>query len=762
MPIFQDSSDPLGLSEGYAPTEQNPADSEDARKLVSNIRKMYESSRDARAVYDRLWSLYQMYLKGDQLLYRDTLTGEYTVIPATKQKRLYSVNNQLRPTARSLVGKLCRVIPTFQVTPATAEQDEVYGARVADIFFEFFRRKEGLDIKYIDMQEYLTWCGTSVIQLYWDPSAGDELAFCSACNYSAKDLDLVDQPCPICTQFREETLGMQKEQAMMDGALAGQVGMETAPPPPDPLPEVQNMSLITEGDIRTVVRDPHEIFIDPTAKCVEDLRWVCIRTTTPLTEIRRRFPTSGMFVSAGAEANQTAFFNGNFDSSMTQDSLSDSAVLYEYHEKPSLNHPNGRVVWFSGDVLLQEAEGFYKKFKRLPFFWNRWTVNQGEFWGESFVHQAWHRQKELNAVETTIRETNELLAHPKFLVPIGSRVGVEEITALTGQIIPFLQAAGKPEPLAFPPLPQEVYERRNSLPVDIRQAGTVSDSESGIAPGDTAGRALAIVEAESNQQIGPTLVRNYAEWRELHKCILIMARDFYPEDKKFSIAGEEGLSIFSFDDLKLSDSTDLQLEIDDGLSKNAAVRLQQVIDLANLGIYTDKRTGQLDVSRLAKQARLKVPGIGIDTISSEYAASQAMLKKIEAGDLTAAQPSLIDDPMVFSEVMLGWLRGKGRRIPMSPTHEIVMRLWQYYTQWAVVGQMPTAGGAPDDTGAGASKPGQDSSAPGGTANNAGHMESGINEGGGSGRPVADAAAQTTQQADRGAEATAKTQQTREG
>jgi rubrerythrin len=757
----QDPLDPTGILE-IAPSEDYEPIEDDV-ELLDKLNEKFRKCHEHRAGYEREWELYRLYHKGEQYLYRDRDTGDVVRLAPKAQKRLFSQNNQMRPAARSLAGKLGRMIPTFSVIPATTDSDEVYGARVAEAFVEFFRRKEKLDGKYLDVIESMIDFGTGVLGLEWDPSAGRTLAWCSTCKYTGGE-DEVGADCPICEAELAEAAALEEEAALLEGQVAQ---LEGQPPPPRgpnqagnaPIPKLEK---VKEGDLLIQHYDTRDVFVEPGVVKPEKLRYCFNRfTETPLSEIRERFPSRGMFVeSDSAESTNTARYTLTKDGGAIDDSSGEYATLYRYVEVPSGLYPKGRVIWFTRDVVLEETESPYYKLGRLPLFFFRWILNPGEFWGEPPAAQAWHRQKELNALETVIREYEELMVRLKVLDPLGSQVSIDEFTPVTGQKVKYNPIRGKPEYLTPPEMPQGIFARRMELIEDIRVQYAISSTEFGMEQSDPNGRAMAIIEAESDQQVGPILRRIFMELSWLVQGALIVTRDRYSPERKFSVSGDDGFSeTFQFDEMNLSPGFDLQLEPDDGLAKNQAVRITQAADLANIpGLLSDPMTGLVDAPRFAKMAKLKVPGIGTDLISTEYAAATELIRQMEQGLPPQMAPE--DDPQVFAKVLLGWLRGRGRKADQM-LREMVRMTWMQYSQLAMMQQMPQGpgGGQPGAMGAapGGGAGGPDQSAPGGTPNNPGHLASDL-----SGGSVVSDAERNVASADQAAEQSARVQSQREG
>lgn len=772
MPYNDESEDYAGLFDGYPQTEQYDSP-EDDEELAKRLSEWFTRTSQAKASYESDWELYRLYVKGDQLVVRHRDTGEIVKLTAEDSKRLRSVNNQLRPTARSLVGKLTRSIPTCVVLPATADFEDQHGARTASQFLSMIRRKEELDIKYLEVNNKLPWAGNAFMQVAWDADAGREIVFCEIDGFFDYNMELEGTACPTCVAQRTEELALQQQQIMeqasaeidtlSEGRPAGeQVGVDelSLEEPPmqqlGPLPldmEPPPLGAAKEGDVKIHVRDPRDVYVDPGVEDIKRAQRLCFREATNISVARQRFPEFAHVI--GPEDNiyteRTAEIRfNNIDSHGETEYLDDHVYVYEYHEAATPQYPKGRLIYVVNDKIVEEVESPYHNLGRFPFYHFGFDKNDGEFWYEPFVAQAWHRQREINQVETQLREHVELLLRPKFFRAIGSRISADELTATTDQVISYNAAAGRNYFEVPPPVPRDVWNRQGQLSADIRQQAAITEQEQGLTTQDVSGRAMAIIEAEADQQVGPILIRNNAEWKEMHRAVLMLAQDYYHPKRLFLSVGSEGLQSYSFSEITLTPGYDVQVEQEDGLSRNPAVRITQALDLLNAGVFTDMSTGVPDIKQFMLHAKINLPQAGYNIEATERASASQVPYLIENGEQHI--PQLEDDPVIFSEELIGWLRGPGRRADQS-IREQVREVWKFYTQWAVTGGPPTGvGGQQDQGGSGAGGP--EMTAPGGTPNKPGHLPGG-------GRPIAAQAGQEVALADKNAERQARVQQGQE-
>lgn len=762
------SDNPTGILEGYTPAKPFTPDSEMRERVGLVMRKFFISDRNRRT-YEHNWEFYKLYLQGNQLVGKDLTTGQTVRVSLRPEdsKRLLSIENLLSPTARACVGKLSRIIPGWEILPRTDDLSEMRAAMVATSFLEYIAIKESLRVKYLRAQRTLMWCGTAIFQLCWHREAGENLSWCKVCRYEG-DLDKVGTPCPRCTmQFEMEAIEANTKRGLAHNELsiiAAEHG--TLPPEPPPQAQPKEAPLLVRannGDIVVENIDPREFFPEPGVSDPAKLRWVILRRARPVAELRDDFPEFAQYIKAegGIYTDRSVRFYGNLSSSQTETSyLEDNAYHYEVHEAPSAKHREGRILHIINNIEVKVTPNYYfQKLGRLPFYFQWFERRDGELWGEAPIAQAWHMQRERNRLRTQLREHRELTLRPKLLKPQKTKLGVDEITTTPGEILEYNSFAGIPKYLDLPAIPVYAYEDLQQLASGIKLQFGVTDQEMGDASGDQSGRFAAILEAQSSESIAPILVENTEEWKQLGRGILILGQSHYSPDRLWTVNGKERVRTGSFSKANLKPGWDIQISETDSLSKNPALRQQQTREYLNDGVFTDMRTGIVDMRLYMRTAGLKLPGSGPDVSSAEHAYAAAIPEKMAKGE--PFQPKPWDDARICVEELVGWLRGEGRNAP-DELQFAVGQVFQFYLSMmpatpadlnlmgmpGVPNQPPMQAGAPSGFGSGAmpgqAKQGQQPAQPQSQA------------------PVAQQAAQTVKAADKAGEQAARGTQKHEG
>jgi hypothetical protein len=330
------------------------------------------------------------------------------------------------------------------------------------------------------------------------------------------------------------------------------------------------------------------------------------------------------------------------------------------------------------DLILEEkAHPLYSILDRMPFYVQRFEVNEGEFWGESPIVQAWHIQRERNRLLTQIREHRELTLRPKLLNPTGNRLGVSEIDTTPGQILGMSQYGQAPRWLETPQLPQYAYTELQRMEVAMRQLFGVTEQEIGVTRADQSGRSAAILEAQSSESIAPIIVVNNEEWKELYRGILVTAQEYYSAQRTWTVTGREKVRSYVWAEANLKQGWDVSLQESDSLSKNPAVRQQQLNDWWQMGIFMDPSTGTNDTRTFLRMTGAKFPGIGPDSEASERAYFASLPERIKRGEQFAPRPW--DDPWIAQEELVSWLRGPGRSGEAPQLVQMIGNIYMYYS-----------------------------------------------------------------------------------
>lgn len=714
------SPDVFGIAEGYSAVPNNPTpEPQDLEALAGHVKNLFEAAYNARMSKTLTDNLYLAAIHGDAFLAIDPNTNQLYRILDSTQSQYASQNNQLITSYLALWGKLTAQQPDFTVTPGvTGGISDQFGARAAERFIDYYRTSRNTKAILDQAKSCSIWSNYGgLVELLWDPQGGTDFCHCESCGYSSEDTELDGAPCPYCEQSHQ--LFAQAQEVYATHAAEGM------PPPQEPPPQGA-LLCINRGGPKLIEADPRNVYYQPGVNKFENMQWYVTREPMPVATTRSMFPERALelhsetdvYPAHGASWTLNADTN-DFINEMLQDHL----YIYRYVERSSGLYPNGRVIIMANGKILRQSDGFFGDFGRLPLFRFGWIPREGTAYFRPPAADAWHRQRELNRLETQKSEHTALLARTKVIIPYGSRIAADEVSAQSAQVLmPPAHMAQHIKYLAPPQMGSDIYARSDQLIMDIRSmfAVTVQEANQQV---DASGRLAAIQEAESQQSVGPVLRAHASEEADMMRCLLILVQKYGDPDEKFMALGDDNAEIYSFQDLKFSmNGSNVGIVPSDGLSSNPALRRNDAASLLGQGFFGQPGLPDFNFGLYAKMAGVKVPGLVPDLGDPQVQAANAAVKMMEDG--LPFEPMPWDDAPIFTRVFQSWLVVNGRRQqqknPMAV--QAISQAMQFYMEQMMLAQ-PAPGaeqgqGQPaPNTGASPTGPGQ--SAPGGTPNNPG-------------------------------------------
>lgn len=665
--------DPTGILRG--PAELPRAyPTQDDNVIVNAFMEKRQFAKDARKARETEWEYNNLYVKGEQLIIRNKANGDsLRVVVEDDSKQKYVVDNACRPIASAYIGKHIRVIPGVEITPPGQDQDDIQAAELYKSYLDFVFHEEEFDVKYKRAVEYLPSFGTAIFQVAWDHMKGRHMAWCEQCQFVSESFE-PGMECPYCA---EQIGALQQEQEMLaaQGAAQGLQPPEIMPPPPAPA-----LKPMTEGAVSILLHDIRDYHQDPGAIEIQGAQWCFVERALPVSVIRMRFPEAAAKVICEEGLYNDRFVRyggGSWDSAKIETQfLKDYAKLYEYHEMPTAEFKEGRLLYIAnGMVLHQGPNPYVKKFGRLPFFCLRGARNPGEFYGHAWMSDTTSRQREFNKLQTQMRTHRELTLNPQYIIEVGSGMSMDSVDTISGKVIKKVRGASDPRVLERPPLPQYVELEYARMLDSMKQKAGVTDLELGMNAGGQSGRHAAIEEAQSSETIAPIILENSREIRNMGKCILKIAECYESPLKRWQIVGHSKPKTYLWAICK--PGWDVRLDMSDILSQNKAMRLQQQMELLQLGAYTDPETLLPDMKAFAADTGLRLPAALADYKTSEYANAAAIPDRVARGENVMPQPW--DDANIRAEVLLKWLRADGANADPN-VKGIVAQLWLMYAQ----------------------------------------------------------------------------------
>jgi hypothetical protein len=355
-----------------------------------------------------------------------------------------------------------------------------------------------------------------------------------------------------------------------------------------------------DGDLRYSSHEPVDVVRDPNLKHFSQRSWLVVRTYENKYDLAAKYPEYADEITDSTLSinNINHYMGGQFmDRSMDTDLV---AVLTFYHVK-SPACPDGRQMTLLADgTVLSDSILLYK---HIPV--HRIVSNDqvGTPMGMSVSLDLLPLQEMLDAHYSTIISINENYSIPKILLPVGSNIMADSLSA-GFQAISFNPQAGKPEVMTMPTAPEGLFRAMLQIQQDMETISGVNSVSRGNPEASLkSGSALALVQSMAIQFHAP-LQQSYIQLLEdVGTATIQIMQDYADTPRIIQIAGRRNKGIIqqSFSNRDISDISRVQVQVGNPLAKTVSGRLSIAQDLlANKIITTGAEylmvleTGQLE------------------------------------------------------------------------------------------------------------------------------------------------------------------------
>ena len=479
------------------------------------------------------------------------------------------VQNMIRPLVRAATSTMLRNMPNPEVAAISSDDKSRARAEATQRLTKAWSRNGVLS--WDALHRTVSWSkqtGLAFMKVAWDPRLG-----------KAIDTGV--------TGFEDEQEG---------GEL-------------DELGEEAN-EIEFEGEIATQFVSSTDGLPDPSARSWDEVQHFFHVRLLPVSYLQDRYPvdfygkpskgwdTGGR---SGGEQSRYQYLQMNdigFGSSSEANAASKAghlAQLNEMWEMPSRRFPKGRLIIFSGDVLIYVGPNLFWPVKAripfIPFFGD--NIVPGSLYPDGMIQDIKPIQKTINRTASKMREHLDRVLNSHVLVPNGSGIDVNTWGDKPGQIIRHSKGY-KPEFLRPPEMPVSTFNYIN----DLRDVGSAISGYGDITRGqlpssDLSGRAISFITENEQVQREPEIVSfRQSVTKVLQQCVWT-AKQFYQDGKLLKLIGDDGgwvLEQFKSDDYDLDN--ELILEPYSGAPVSRAMRYSETLEMYNAGLLGDDPAAQ--------------------------------------------------------------------------------------------------------------------------------------------------------------------------
>lgn len=535
--------------------------------------------------------------------------------------------NFLSPHVRTMVSKLQRAKPILECVPSTSDDIDVLAAKVGDRLLKGEWYSQQMDSKR-------TGCYT------WVCSTGDG--------------------------YLHQYFDSQKGQPVDKGVFT--------------------------GEIMTEVLNPFKVFLEPHRTNIVDCRWVIIRSLLPRDQVICQYEpiyfarTKRMLdlpANAPNDDVSDVYLQAIGLGETTQDD--DFVQVDTVYHVPTKWYPNGRYALLCGSEVLYEGPYPYAFLGRLPItHWKEidcpWRLH-----GETSSTEVLNGQENYLRIRKIERDYHLDNLASKWFRPKGCRVTRKALTSRDSRVIDF---AGdkKPSREAGLNIPGSIY---NSIELYSRELERMGFSSATMSqdPGSSSGRAILALQEQDDVRLGLTSSGFEPVFSQWGQNVLLMAKNFYKEERKYKISGDAlAGAVWAFDASDLGETTDVRCVQGSAMPTNKLARQETVMTWFDKGILGQGEEAIVRVRKMLEMGSTE-DMYDDDALDEQVAVKENMAMMATAKNLLAqgiqdlspaVMPvSLIDNALVHKKVHLRQAKAPGVRDNLALLSVIVLHIQQH-------------------------------------------------------------------------------------
>ena len=293
-------------------------------------------------------------------------------------------------------------------------------------------------------------------------------------------------------------------------------------------------------------------------------------------------------------------------------------TVIEYYEKPTAEHPDGRLLVTAGDKLVHEGALPYVNgeggARGYPFVRQCALEFSGAFFGGSVIDRMIPVQRAFNAVKNRKHEYLNRLTMGVLAVEDGS-VDTDELLEEglpPGKVLVYRQGATPPALLGADSLPAEFTEEEAQLLEEFILVSGVSEisSTSRNRTNVTSATGLQMLIDLDDTRLAVTTESIKQAVRRIGKHILLLMRQFAGAGRTLRRAGADGKTeTYGVTAAELT-ACDVLLETDDEGASSPSRRRSLIYELYGMGLLADENGKVSDDTRERVLTALGFAGLG--------------------------------------------------------------------------------------------------------------------------------------------------------
>lgn len=574
-------------------------------------RLRVQKHRQSGGVESRMLFALGAYFGEHSMVQSREMIQQRAVAKDGEKNRLSLVFNMIRKASKRRIGRLWSVSPEFGASPNKIDPRAFDNA---DVVNDLIR---SLDYKL--QEKTLHW-----LRLWWTVNTG------VCIEHTPWIEDAVDEPIPAYDPdtgellWKEAQTGKILPQSIVE-QLTAPIDQGGAGMPPERFDVVQHLA--TLGDVGAQILSPFNFFIDssvteikrlnPGQRCylaeVKSLDWIkdifgsaAARKVEShpgddLSIIKTRLMDKGPALSNMNLRDMLPAINGT----RSADDPPMQIVLTSYCP-PSEEYPKGcRTIFVPDQAILDDDDLLYGEVPCTDFHYDAPTVS---FWTSDFLTDLIPANKFFNKRMSQAGEAANATLHETLL--LGPGLAATDIPSdMPGAVPNGLSEQGAPmvRPMEHRELPQWFFALTMEIRNFIESIGGSDLTQHKQFPGQLRGPlALPMLQELLDSEDGPLFSHFGEQLARVKQQRVNRVKQFYPPIRTLHYTGRNNrdeVLVFHTDDI-LKGGTEYTIKVDQSslIPELSALRRARVIeDLSGPAaiLYTDRRTGKLDASKIA-------------------------------------------------------------------------------------------------------------------------------------------------------------------
>jgi len=507
----------------------------------STYEQMWGYSEQARRDEERQWQINMSFYMGHQNIGWSSILHGVTELKAPSH-RVMLVDNRLMPKVRAKISRQMGK-PGAQVIPSSTSEIDLKRAELKERILEHHDRENKLPLKQYSLSLWGAVCGTAYTDVDWRDAGG--------------------------AIYRD--------------------GMEE----------------YIEGEIRTKIRGPWEVWQAPDAKIDTFGSWCWIGQLYDVDVAQDEFGVKD--ITADASKYRDPFLEGTLFGQFTRSAGSlqdiddnpqrrrDQVLVRRLWIFPTNKHPEGKEVLYINDKAHKESAFTWftlTKYINLPKF------DQGH--GDTEFRQCIPLQKQRNRTRSSIAEYLKTMVKGKWIAHKSAKLGASAINSEHAEVIQYEGSAPPPTQMNLPSLPTDVWQELviNDQSMDDIFADRPS-SQGKRETGVNSGKMTHLLQEEDDRQHTPGVSLYEQCWTGTYEKVLDLASQKYTTGKQVMVAGKDmdwDIRIIdrgqdehgneTGEDL-LGGRNRVQITLGSSLPSNKTLRRQVIVENYQLGLYGD-------------------------------------------------------------------------------------------------------------------------------------------------------------------------------